>query len=226
MRTVAELERWITPGRLLDVGSGRGELLEAARRRGWATTGIDVGEVAVREARELFGFELVTKPFRPGLVTPGSYDAVVFHHSIEHLDDPREALETAREALRPGGVLHVATVNARTLDTVLSRSIRRDVYDAPKHLFVFTDTSLRTLVGQCGYDVVLCRPQVSALLNPIATRAVLREVERPAAGASSPSRTASSGSGGSVRWQILSVAAAAARRIAPGAAVRLYAIRR
>jgi SAM-dependent methyltransferase len=235
-RTISEIEQWVPRGRLLDVGTGFGELMEAARRRGWEVAGVDPSPLAEERARELFGFELITSDLEPGVVPDESFDAVVLHYSIEHVANPREVLQTSRAALRTGGILHVATTNLRTVDTLFNRDYRVTIFDPPRHTFVFTDHTLRRLVARCGFDVVLCRPQVASILNPVATRAVMHELDAEDAGQARPQASApaavavpagpSSRRQPSIRWRIMSAAAGAARIVLPGSTVRLYAVKR
>ncbi|HET8672322.1 MAG TPA: methyltransferase domain-containing protein, partial [Thermoleophilaceae bacterium] len=46
---------------------------------------------------------------------PGSFDAVVFLQTIEHVQDPKGVLDHFREMLRPGGTAYVSTPNLLTL---------------------------------------------------------------------------------------------------------------
>jgi SAM-dependent methyltransferase len=46
---------------------------------------------------------------------PGTFDAVVFLQTIEHVLDPRAVLEHFRGLLAPGGVAYVSTPNVLTL---------------------------------------------------------------------------------------------------------------
>ncbi len=39
--------------------------------------------------------------------TPGAFDAVFFHSSLHHFDDPAAILEIVRGALKPGGILYL-----------------------------------------------------------------------------------------------------------------------
>jgi SAM-dependent methyltransferase len=212
-RTVAELEAWAAPGRLLDVGSGPGHLLEAARRRGWDVVGLEPDPSSAESSRALFGIDPAAREWRAGAVEDGSFDAVVLHHVLEHLPDPPAALEAARRALRPGGVLHVAVPNARTVDRLLDRGSTEEIFDPPRHLWVFSDRTLPPLVRRAGLDVVRSRPQVSNALGRFVS----------SDGASGP---AGGGRGGqSLRARALRAAAGVARTVAPGSAVRLFALR-
>lgn len=213
--TVLELESRAPRGRLLDVGSGAGHLLEAARRRGWDVTGVELDEDSAEQSRRLYGLDPIVAPFALGLVGDETFDAVTFHHSLEHFADPVEALAAARAALRPGGVLHVVVPNLRTVDRLWSRKIRRRIWDPPRHRFVFTDRTLRALVERAGFAVETCRPQVSRLLQPLVARRVAAGAPPVSAAARDRSRRAT----------LLRAAAGVARTVAPGAAVRLYAVK-
>src|ERR1700761_164702 len=46
---------------------------------------------------------------------PGTFDAVVFLQTIEHVQDPVAVLERFRSLLAPGGVVYVTTPNLLTL---------------------------------------------------------------------------------------------------------------
>ena len=101
-------------GPLLDIGCGRGELLEIAEQAGIETRGVDLDEELIQQAKARGR----TAAVGDGIATLkeiaerslGSISAI---HVIEHL--PAEALEAfffgASKALRPGGLLLVETIN-------------------------------------------------------------------------------------------------------------------
>jgi 2-polyprenyl-3-methyl-5-hydroxy-6-metoxy-1,4-benzoquinol methylase len=98
-------------GRLLDVGCGPGLLLDEARRRGYATTGLELSRASARHARDALGLdvhELALEDFADS-AHPPSFDAVVLADVIEHLDDPVDGIARCAALLKPGGVLCVVT---------------------------------------------------------------------------------------------------------------------
>ncbi|MGI9084514.1 MAG: class I SAM-dependent methyltransferase [Aeromicrobium sp.] len=61
-------------------------------------------------------------------VAPASFDLVVCHGVLEHVDDPGQALGAAAEAVRPGG--YVSVVVAGRLGAVVSRALAGDFAEA------------------------------------------------------------------------------------------------
>jgi SAM-dependent methyltransferase len=104
---------------VLDVGSGRGELLELLKEAGVEARGIDLDPAMVERAREK-GVVVEEADAISYLESqpPHSLGAIAAIHVIEHL--PYENLlrffELARERLVPGGVLLFETVNPHALE--------------------------------------------------------------------------------------------------------------
>ena len=90
--------RW--SGRILDVGCGRGLLLEAAHARGWECHGTEYSAGALRHGRER-GFVMVEGDTIPGVFDPHHFDVIVMIEVIEHMPEPRRGLEAILKILRP-----------------------------------------------------------------------------------------------------------------------------
>ena len=95
--------------RILDVGCGPADLVAALPAR-VEYTGIDVNERYVRSAERRFAAHarFLCRPVDPGMVDelgPASFDLVVAHGLLHHLDDAQAAefFAIARAAVRPGG---------------------------------------------------------------------------------------------------------------------------
>ena len=99
---------------VLDVGCGRGELLELLRDAGIAARGIDADPDMVAFARGE-GLDVEQADLLEALssVGEGSLGAVTALQVVEHLPPPalRRFLELALRALRPGGLLVAETIN-------------------------------------------------------------------------------------------------------------------
>ena len=111
-RVLGHIERYVNPGRLLDVGCGPGFLLAVATKRGWEAVGMDVNEWAVRYGQDVVGVEV-----QHGVLTAASFpdekfDAITMMDLLEHVPEPSRLLEQAARLLRPGGALVVLTPDA------------------------------------------------------------------------------------------------------------------
>ena len=100
------------PAALLDIGAGRGEATAAlASALGVPATGVTIMEAAALIRRKLVaerGFRAVSSF---GELGPAErFGAVALLNVLDRCDDPMGLLSTAVRALRPGGVLLVATV--------------------------------------------------------------------------------------------------------------------
>jgi SAM-dependent methyltransferase len=132
------------PGRLLDVGCGAGYLAAVFRRHGWEVAGIEPSEKAAGHARAA-GVEAVTGTLADAPWPPASFDAIIFNHSLEHIEDPAGALADAARLLRPGGTLAIAVPNFGSWHRRVFGSAWFQL-DLPRHLQHFDRDSLQALV--------------------------------------------------------------------------------
>jgi 2-polyprenyl-3-methyl-5-hydroxy-6-metoxy-1,4-benzoquinol methylase len=145
-------------GRLLDVGCGAGYFVAEARKGGWDAEGIDLNAGAVTVARERDGLRVQQGRIEDLDLPPESFDAVTLWDSLEHMEDPRATLVTARRLLRAGGMLAVSTPNIDGLYPRLSYPVGRATGywthpEPPAHLFQFSTSTLTRLLGRTGFEV-------------------------------------------------------------------------
>jgi SAM-dependent methyltransferase len=136
------------PGRLLDVGCGTGDLAAIFARRGWSAAGIEPSAVAAEHARAI-GVEAVTGTLADAPWDDGEFDAILFNHSLEHIDEPAQALTETARLLRPGGLLAIAVPNFGSWHRRLFGSAWFQL-DLPRHLQHFDRNSLSALVEAAG----------------------------------------------------------------------------
>ena len=130
----------LPPGPVLDVGAGDGTLAGAFVRRG----------------REAVGLE----PYASGPhirnadieEMDGTWSAVIFWHSLEHLRRPGRALSHAATLLSPGGMLVVAVPNATSLQARIFGD-RWLALDLPRHLVHLSPPALLAKIEAAGLRV-------------------------------------------------------------------------
>ena len=136
-------------GRLLDVGSGSGWLVQHMQSLGWEAEGVDFDPHAVELARAR-GLKVRLGGLHEQRFAAESFDALTMSHSIEHVHDPVALLAEARRVLRAGGRLAVATPNAASL---LHRWFGPHWFplDPPRHLHLFNRAALGAALRAAGF---------------------------------------------------------------------------
>ncbi|MGO9902104.1 MAG: class I SAM-dependent methyltransferase [Solirubrobacteraceae bacterium] len=103
--------------RVLDMACGEGYGAAAMARTAASVVGLDANLEAHEHARLRYRTSNLT--FERGMVEnwgePGSFDAVVFLQTIEHVFDPPAVLAHHRSLLAPGGSFYVSTPNLLTI---------------------------------------------------------------------------------------------------------------
>lgn len=141
-----------SPGRMLDVGCGSGELLEDFATRGWQTYGIDPSSQAVLAAAAR-GANVHQGTLRDQPWAAGSFGLITFQHSLEHISDPVDALKRARALLEPGGLLIVSVPNWACWQRRYLFRGRWSALDMPRHQQHFSPRALERLAAVLGLHV-------------------------------------------------------------------------
>jgi SAM-dependent methyltransferase len=152
-----------TPGRLLDIGAGRGRFVAEARAAGWYAHGIEPSLRGVEGARAI-GVDLQRAGIDDAEVAAGSLDAATLWHVLEHLDEPGAALARVAGWLRPGGLLLVGVPNLGSAQARVGGA-RWYHLDVPRHRTHFTVAGLEALLRSSGLEPV-CTTHVLLEHNP------------------------------------------------------------
>jgi SAM-dependent methyltransferase len=144
------------PGRLLEVGCGKGRFLDRMRRAGWQVQGTDFDPAVAQRVRDRYGLRIDVGDLAALHYPADQFDAVAMSQVIEHVHDPLALLEECRRVLRPGGRLVLSTPNAAGLAHRRDGRYWRGL-EPPRHLHVFTPEALAACALACGFKVELLR---------------------------------------------------------------------
>jgi SAM-dependent methyltransferase len=104
-RVATDLESWLAPGRVLEVGVGTGIVAAAVAARGRSVFGVDLSEAMLRRAVDRVGSRVVRADALALPVASGSMDNVLFVAALHAIGDVPGAVAEATRVLRPGGRL-------------------------------------------------------------------------------------------------------------------------
>lgn len=140
------------PGVIVDYGCGGPAFVDGARARGWQTTiGVDMNPGVV-ERVSAAGHRGVLAADFGAAVSDASVAVVRVNHVFEHLYDPVEVLMTIRSKVAPGGTVHLAVPNGKSVWAAL---FRVDWYNSdPRHLVQYAPEHLHRVAERAGFSHV------------------------------------------------------------------------
>ena len=136
-------------GRLLEVGAGYGLFLDAARRAGWATSGVELSRTGAEHAVGTLGLDVFCGQLADAPLTPG-FDVVCAWDTVEHVPDPLDFWRTARSLVAEDGVVlfstpYVSSLPARLLGT------RWWTLKPAEHIWHFTPRTHAMVLARAGF---------------------------------------------------------------------------
>lgn len=141
-------------GRLLDIGCNEGQGLQIYKQNGFRPEGLELNRRAatIAEKRGFLVFNETLESFSPSK----SYDLVVLSHVLEHFVNPKEMLVHVRRILNLHGQVLISCPNIE--------SFQRNIFGrywinwhVPFHITFFSATTLKSLLNDCGFDVLKVR---------------------------------------------------------------------
>jgi len=149
-------------GRLLEVGAGEGTLLHAALNRGWEVAGTEVSPSAILYIQKRFNIKMYHGVLEDIPPQPDSYDAIVLHHVLEHVKNPKTTLEKAAELVRGDGIIRIEVPNIASLSCKLKNiqsylRLKKNPwkhYATGHHHWFFTPGTLKNVIEKSGLALV------------------------------------------------------------------------
>ncbi len=149
------IQRYITQGRLLEIGPSLGGFSFLAKQSGFEVEAIEMDPKCSVFLNEVIGIYTVNtddickalKGFKP-------FDVITMWHVIEHLPNPWVTLEKISETINDGGILVLAAPNPHAFQFRILRHYWPHV-DAPRHLMLIPAQQLVAKMAALGMSVEL-----------------------------------------------------------------------
>ena len=140
-------------GRLLEVGSGMGHLVGQLEDT-FETYGMDLNHWAVNKSKEVVQKTLLQTASAQDLpFSNDSFNVVIIKHIVEHLPDPRKAIQEIGRVIEKGGTLILATPN---LDSLLKPWKGKSWigYQDPTHISLKRPAEWLSFIEEAGFQLI------------------------------------------------------------------------
>ncbi|MCX6640891.1 MAG: class I SAM-dependent methyltransferase [bacterium] len=160
-KRLAQISRYSTGKRLLEIGCGPGHFLKMAKETGWEVAGIEISDFAAQYAREEFGLNVLTGTIDTVNLNDQLFDVIFMGDLLEHVTDPKRFLAKVGKYLSEKGILYIeipAMTNGlySRVGSIFMRCLHKIKFInlPPYHLFEFTPGSIRNLMINSNYKVL------------------------------------------------------------------------
>jgi SAM-dependent methyltransferase len=173
-RRLKRVNKWKKTGILLDIGSGIGQFLNAARNDFKEIYGTEISHSAIKIAKERYGLDILPGSIETIDFSGMKFDNITLFHVLEHVGDPLAMIRKCHFLLNEGGILFIAVPNdirsfkakgkEMLRKTGIIRSSSNGIYGLPKivldgsvdeiHLSHFTTEVLRSLLLRQGFEIL------------------------------------------------------------------------
>lgn len=146
-------ESGAAPGRLLEIGSGYGLFLAAARDRGYQVAGVELSRTGAAHSQTNLGLEVFCGQLGDAeLSGPDTFDVICFWDTLEHVPDPLAFLRQVRSRLADDGVFALSVPYFSSLP---ARWLGRRWWTLKpeQHIWHYTPATLALLAARAGLSL-------------------------------------------------------------------------
>lgn len=139
--------------RLLEIGVGMGHLVGQLEDT-FKTYGLDLNHWAVKQSKSVVQkTQLETASAQDLPFSDHSFNVVIIKHIVEHLPDPRKAIQEIGRVTEPGGILILATPN---LDSLLKpwKGDKWIGYQDPTHISLKRPAEWFSYIEGAGFEFI------------------------------------------------------------------------
>jgi SAM-dependent methyltransferase len=142
-------------GRVLEIGSAKGNFLERAKARGYEVYGLELNKKNWEDSRSRLGDTMLNVDLLQAGFPPAYFDVIYLRDLIQHIPDPKKLLAECFRVAVPGATIFIGTHN---VDGLIERAVKGRYttffgFMEPNHFSPKTLGRLLTEVGFSGVKV-------------------------------------------------------------------------
>ena len=142
----------------LDIGCGTGEFLNACKKNGYNTKGIEPSKLAREQAIKNFNLS-VSKNTNLNQYQNNQFDSISMWHVLEHIPSINKTIEEFNRILSEKGKIIVAVPNHKSLDAKYYKEFWAG-WDVPIHLWHFSKFSIEKLFNKYNFKLIEKKPML------------------------------------------------------------------
>ena len=140
------IQPYLKENLLLDVGAGTGNFLRFCKQSGVNIYGVEPSAEAREKIRGILIVESIDK--LPDI----KFNVITLWHVLEHIYDLAETIEKLKAKLSDSGIIFIAVPNWQSADSSHYKEMWA-AYDVPRHVWHFSQTSMKSLLKHAGLNV-------------------------------------------------------------------------
>lgn len=141
------------PGKILDVGCGKGRFLSNAKVKGWEVQGVEYSKSQIDFAVSRYGLEIKQGGIHTVNFEENCFDVVMAWHVLEHISIPYEFMAEVNRILKRGGLFVCEVPNFSSWQAHLGKENWFHL-DVPRHLTHFTPKAMEKLLEQNDFALL------------------------------------------------------------------------
>ena len=141
--------------KILDYGCGVGDYLEFMQKNGYDVLGMEPNDSARKIAQSKIGKDKVVSTELEQINE--KFDVITLWHVLEHIPNLNEIIAQLKNHLTENGTLIIAVPNHQSYDAKYYGE-KWAAYDVPRHLWHFTEDSIRKLFNNFGMKIESVHP--------------------------------------------------------------------
>ena len=142
----------------LDVGCGTGEFLNACKKSGYKTEGIEPSVIARNQARENYNLS-VSEKTDLSQYSDLKFDTISMWHVLEHVANLNETINHCKRILKPGGKIFIAVPNHECWDANYYKEYWA-AWDVPIHFWHFSKATIKLIFKKHQLRIIKKKPMI------------------------------------------------------------------